>query len=154
QAMRAAPSDVRAYVSRLSAAIGDGETLPKLRWPEPPEFAPLAEAAATLARWRGARDRTQIFSNPADALMRARASLRAPDPLFAIQALEALADTAGLADGAGWLTAALALAYPAGDAAAATARLDQLAKGRHAAVARRALVARALEKGSGADAIA
>jgi lipopolysaccharide biosynthesis regulator YciM len=153
QAMRAAPADVRAYVSRLAAAIGDGEALPKLRWPEGPELAPLTEAAATLARWRGASDRSQVFSNPVDALLRARASVRARDPAFAIQALESLAETAGLADGAGWLTAALALAHASNDEAAA-ARLAQLAKGRHAAVARRAIVARALEKGRGDEAIA
>src|SRR6185369_16371093 len=51
------------------------------------------------------------------------------------------------------LTAALALAHASNDEAAA-ARLGQLAKGRHAAIARRALVARALEKGRGDEAIA
>ena len=153
QSMRAAPSDVRAYVNRLASAIADGEPIPKLRWPEDPELAPLVEAATTLARWRSVPDKSLVFSNPVDALMRARASVRGRDPAFAIEALDALAETAGLGEGAGWLTAALALAHANGDEVA-TARLRELARGTHAAVARRALVARALEKRRGDEAIA
>jgi hypothetical protein len=79
--------------------------------------------------------------------------VRSRDATYALSALEGLVETAGLSEAAGWLSAAIALAHGSTEDIA-DARLSALAKGPHAAIARRALVARALEKGRGEDAIA
>ena len=76
----------------------------------------------------------------------ARACVRARDTLGTIQALEALGETAGLNEGAGWLAAGTALAYPSPEAAV-TQRLESLAHGTLPRVARRALAAHALRMG-------
>jgi hypothetical protein len=149
QAIRAAPSDPRGYLTRLCTALGESEPLPKIRWPDGPELAPLAEATQTLSRWHSAGEKGQVSANPVDALMRARASVRARDPLGTIQALEALGDTAGLSEGAGWLAAAMALAHPSPEAAIVQ-RLERLAHGTLPRIARRALSAHALESGNAA----
>jgi len=153
QATRASANDVRAYLNRLGSAIGDGEALPKIRWPESEELRPLIEACATLQRWRGTDDKDAPLANPVDVLIRARAALAARDSAGTLQALDALGPMAGLGEAAGWLGAAIALAYPS-DAAAAVERLAKLADGQLAKVAQHALVAEALRKGDGPTAVA
>ena len=102
QAIRAAPADVRGYINRIGSAIGESQPLPKIRWPDAGELAPLIEAASTLARWRGSSDRTIVFANPVDALMRARATVRARDAEGAIERSECPRRD-GRAGGGRWL---------------------------------------------------
>jgi predicted Zn-dependent protease len=149
QAIRALPSDPRGQVTRLATALGESDSVPKIRWPEEAELAPLVEATQTLARWRGAAEKGQ-FANAVDALLRVRAALRGRDPLGTIQALEALGDATGLSEATGWLAAAIALVFPSADTAIVQ-RLERLAHGTLPRIARRALAAFALEKG---DAVA
>jgi hypothetical protein len=103
-----------------------------VRWPEGNELAPIVEASATLARWRGTPDRSAVFANPIDALMQARASVRSRDAAYAIQALEGLVEVTGLSEAAGWLSAAIALAHGSTDDVTG-ARRAALATGPHAA---------------------
>jgi hypothetical protein len=153
QATRAATTDVRAYLNRLAGAIGDGEALPKIRWPETEEVRPLVDACATLQRWRGADDKDAPITNAVDALIRARGALAARDPAGSLRALDALGAMSGLTEAAGWLGAAIALAYPS-DTGAAVERLGKLAAGNLPKVAQHALVAESLRKGDGATAVA
>jgi lipopolysaccharide biosynthesis regulator YciM len=153
QATRAATTDVRAYLNRLAGAIGEGDALPKIRWPEADELKPLVDACAILQRWRGADDKESALTNPVDALIRARGALAARDPAGTLRALDALGEMAGLAEAAGWLGAAISLAYPS-DGGASVARLGKLAEGTLPKVAQHALVAESLRKGEGSAAIA
>jgi len=152
-ATRAATTDVRAYLNRLAGAIGDGEALPKIRWPDAEEMKPLIDACATLQRWRGADDKDAPLTNPVDALIRARGALAARDPAGTLRALDALGEMAGLSQAAGWLGAAISLAYPS-DVGASVARLAKLAEGELPKVAQHALVAESLRQGDGPTAVA
>jgi hypothetical protein len=147
QAMRALPADPRAYVNRLASAIAEGATLPKVRWPDAAEVAPLAAATATLQRWRGSGDRPpSIDPHPADLLLSARAALATRDSSLVLSALDALGSATGLGKAAAWLAAAFALVRPSQDGQAA-ARLERLADGELGRAARRALIAHLLERG-------
>jgi cellulose synthase operon protein C len=152
-ATRAATTDVRAYLNRLAGAIGDGEGIPKIRWPEADELKPLIEACATLQRWRGIDDKEAPLSNPVDALIRARAALAARDSAATLRALDALGEMAGLTEAAGWLGAAISLAYPT-DGGDSSSRLAKLAEGQLARVAHHALAAENLRRGDGPAALA
>jgi hypothetical protein len=77
QATRAATTDVRAYLNRLGGAIGNGEALPKIRWPDADELRPLIEACATLQRWRGIDDKDPPHQSRRRAHPRARSARRA-----------------------------------------------------------------------------
>jgi cellulose synthase operon protein C len=151
-ATRAATTDVRAYLNRLAGAIGDGDAIPKIRWPDADELKPIIDACATLQRWRGVDDKEAALTNPVDALIRARAALAARDPTGTLRAIDALGEMAGLTEAAGWLGAAISLAYP-GDGGASAARLVKLAEGQLAQVAQRALVAESLRRGDGPSAL-
>jgi predicted Zn-dependent protease len=153
QATRAATTDVRAYLNRLAGAIGDGEAIPKIKWPDADELKPLIDACATLQRWRGLGDKEGLLGNPVDALIAARAALAARDPAATLRALEALGAMAGLAEPAGWLGAAIALACPT-DGDAATTRLAKLADGKLPKMAQHALVAETLRKADGPATVA
>ncbi|MET0591268.1 MAG: hypothetical protein ABW133_01115, partial [Polyangiaceae bacterium] len=146
QAIRAQPNDVRAYLNRLAGAIGDGEALPKIKWPEIEELQPLVDACTTLQRWRGTDDKDAPLGNAVDALIRARAALASRDAVGTLRALDALGTMAGLTESAGWLGAAIALAHPSNEADAAS-RLGKLASGALPKMAQHALVAENLRKG-------
>jgi hypothetical protein len=147
QAMRALPSDPRAYVDRLVSAIADGAALPKVRWPDASELAPLAAATATLSRWRGSGDRPpSIDVHPADLLLSARAALAGRDPVAVLGAVDALGAATGLGDAAAWLAVAFALVRP-NQEGQAIARLERLTDGKLGRIARRTLIAHALERG-------
>jgi cellulose synthase operon protein C len=152
QATRAATTDVRAYLNRLAGAIGDGEALPKIRWPDADDLKPLIDACTTLQRWRGADDKTAPLGNPIDALIRARAAFAARDPQGTLHALDALGAMTGLTEAAGWLGAAIALAYPSAEGDSSS-RLGRLAGGQLAKLAQHALVAESLRQGDGAAAM-
>jgi lipopolysaccharide biosynthesis regulator YciM len=70
-----------------------------------------------------------------------------------LRALDALGAMAGLAEAAGWLGAAISLAYPS-DVGASVARLGKLAEGELAKFAQHALVAESLRTGQGTVAVA
>lgn len=148
--LRAQPSDPRAHVHRFCEALAsdgvEAQALTKLRLPDAPELAPLGAAYAQVAAHRGAPARGRAApATGYEVLLRARALLEAGDVAGAIACLSPLKKSS-IANGAGWLIAALAAARKETRPAAAEA-LRAVAGGSHGDLARRALAARAIELG-------
>ncbi|WP_434045476.1 MULTISPECIES: hypothetical protein [Sorangium] len=157
-AARIHPVDPRAHVQRFCEALAAPDTdaaasaaIAKFRLPDAPELAPLAAACAQVAAHRGAPRRARAAAaTPYEALLRARALLRAGDLAEGLASLEPLRDTS-LAPAAAWLTAALGAARRE-TRPAALAALRSVTSGSHGGQARRALAAQAIELGDAAAA--
>ncbi|WP_437999232.1 hypothetical protein WMF26_04150 [Sorangium sp. So ce185] len=158
-AARMHPADPRPHVQRFCEALAapdsdaQGSAIAKFRLPDAPELAPLAAACAQVAAHRGALRPARGRAAPAtpyEALLRARAHLRAGDLSEGLASLEPLRGTS-LAPGVAWLTAALSAARKETRPAALGA-LRAVAAGSHAGQARRALAAQAIELGDAAAA--
>ncbi|WP_437486455.1 hypothetical protein WME75_03630 [Sorangium sp. So ce1014] len=157
-ASRMHPADPRAHVQRFCDALAAPDTdaaasatIAKLRLPDAPELAPLAAACAQVAAHRGASRRGRSApATPYEALLRARALLRAGDLAEGLASLDPLRSTS-LAPGVAWLTAALSAARKETRPAALGA-LRTVASGSHGGQARRALAAQAIELGDAAAA--
>ncbi|WP_437571433.1 hypothetical protein [Sorangium sp. So ce542] len=153
------PADPRPHVQRFCEALAapdsdaQASAIAKFRLPDAPELAPLAAACAQVAAHRGALRPARGRAAPAtpyEALLRARAHLRAGDLSEGLASLEPLRGTS-LAPGVAWLTAALSAARKETRPAALGA-LRAVAAGSHAGQARRALAAQAIELGDAAAA--
>ncbi|WP_437610859.1 hypothetical protein WMF20_04065 [Sorangium sp. So ce834] len=159
-AARMHPADPRPHVQRFCEALAAPDSdaqasaaIAKFRLPDAPELAPLAAACAQVAAHRGALRPARGRAAPAtpyEALLRARAHLRAGDLSEGLASLEPLRGTS-LAPGVAWLTAALSAARKETRPAALGA-LRAVAAGSHAGQARRALAAQAIELGDAAAA--
>ncbi|WP_044985495.1 tetratricopeptide repeat protein [Sorangium cellulosum] len=158
-AARMHPADPRPHVQRFCEALAapdsdaQASAIAKFRLPDAPELAPLAAACAQVASHRGALRPARGRAAPAtpyEALLRARAHLRAGDLSEGLASLEPLRGTS-LAPGVAWLTAALSAARKETRPAALGA-LRAVAAGSHAGQARRALAAQAIELGDAAAA--
>ncbi|WP_437590787.1 hypothetical protein [Sorangium sp. So ce1000] len=157
-AARTHPADPRAHVQRFCEALAAPDTdaaastaIGKFRLPDAPELAPLAAASAQVAAHRGAPRLARGRAAPAtpyEALLRARALLRAGDLAEGLASLEPLRGTS-LAPAVAWLTAALSAARKETRPAALGA-LRSVASGSHGGQARRALAAQAIELGDAA----
>ncbi|MGK4007450.1 hypothetical protein WMF31_32815 [Sorangium sp. So ce1036] len=156
-AARTHPADPRPHVQRFCDALAAPDAdaaasaaLARFRLPDAPELAPLAAACAQVAVHRGAPRRGRAPATPYEALLRARAQLRAGDLTGCLAGLEPLRDTS-LAPAAAWLIAALGAARKETRQAALDA-LRSAASGSHGGQARRALAAQAIELGDAAAA--
>ncbi|WP_437968535.1 tetratricopeptide repeat protein [Sorangium sp. So ce260] len=157
-AARMHPADPRPHVQRFCDALAAPDadaaasaTIAKFRLPDAPELAPLAAACAQVAAHRGAVRRGRAApATPYEALLRARALLRAGDLAEGLASLDPLRGTS-LAPGIAWLTAALSAARKETRPAALGA-LRAVASGSHGGQARRALAAQAIELGDAAAA--
>ncbi|WP_437814756.1 hypothetical protein [Sorangium sp. So ce1078] len=157
-ASRMHPADPRPHVQRFCDALAAPDadaaasaTIAKFRLPDAPELAPLAAACAQVAAHRGAQRRGRAApATPYEALLRARALLRAGDLAEGLASLDPLRGTS-LAPGIAWLTAALSAARKETRPAALGA-LRAVASGSHGGQARRALAAQAIELGDAAAA--
>ncbi|WP_437897768.1 hypothetical protein [Sorangium sp. So ce124] len=157
-AARTHPADPRAHVQRFCEALAAPDSdaaasavIAKFRLPEAPELAPLAAAGAQVAAHRGAARpaRGRVASaTPYEALLRARALLRAGDLAEGLASLDPLRGTS-LAPAVAWLTAALSAARKETRPASLGA-LRSVASGSHGGQARRALAAQAIELGDAA----
>ncbi|WP_437756828.1 hypothetical protein [Sorangium sp. So ce1389] len=152
-AARMHPVDPRAHVQRFCEALAAPDTdaaasatVAKFRLPDAPELAPLTAACAQVAAHRGAPRRARAApATPYEALLRARALLRAGELAEGIASLEPLRGTS-LAPAAAWLTAALGAARKETRPASLEA-LRSVTSGSHGGQARRALAAQAIELG-------
>jgi lipopolysaccharide biosynthesis regulator YciM len=169
QALRFTPGDPRAHVQRIGEALaapdpeeGTPSPLLRLRVPDLPELAPLAEAVQQVLAHRGLTAATAIgkhappkpqkaAGSPYEALLRVRASAAAGDHAGAVAGLEALGKSPTLAGGAGWLAGVLAAVRKETRPHAVEA-FRGVSSGSHGALARRALAARAIEIGDAAAA--
>ena len=153
-AQRIAPADPRAYVQRFCEALAaadaeDGAPAPltKVRIPDAPELAPLAEAAALVAAHRGVASKTpRTAGSTYESLLNVRAAIAAGDHAGTVAGLEGLTRAAPLAGGAGWLAAVVAAPLKDTRVRSVTA-LRGVLEGSHGSAARRALAARAIELG-------
>ncbi|WP_437279620.1 tetratricopeptide repeat protein [Sorangium sp. So ce375] len=154
-AARTHPADPRAHVQRFCEALAAPDSdaaasavIAKFRLPDAPELAPLAAASAQVAAHRGAARPARGRAAPAtayEALLRARALLRAGDLAEGLASLDPLRGTS-LAPAVAWLTAALSAARKETRPSALGA-LRSVASGSHGGQARRALAAQAIELG-------
>jgi tetratricopeptide (TPR) repeat protein len=151
QALRADPSDPRAYIQRFCEVLAtpDAEEGPlplsKLRISEAPELGPLADAMQQVIAHRGLPSRgPRSAGSIYEALLQVRAAIAAGDHAATVSGLEELLRSEALAGGASWLTSVIAAAHPQ-TRARSIAALRGLLRGSHADQARRAMVARALE---------
>ena len=165
QALRIAPTDVRAPVLRAARALARGETASAaLRMPDVPELMALSSAIAAALRLRGVEPshaKSTRASQPDaippeeptahaahtanETLRRARAALDKGDVVGAASLLAELRRVPGLARGAIWLAAALGATRSASRRESAE-WLRTLA-GEDGDLAKRALAARGLELG-------
>lgn len=154
QAQRVVPEDPRAHVQRLAEALAaadpeDGAPSPltKVRIPDAPQLAPLAEAMRQVAAHRGLASTTEQAAGSSYAsLLNVRAAIAAGDHAGTVSGIEGLARAESLAGGAGWLAAVLAAPIKETRARSIEA-LRGVLDGSHASAARRALAARAIELG-------
>ncbi|MGK3997113.1 hypothetical protein [Sorangium sp. So ce1024] len=157
-AARIHPVDPRPHVQRFCEALAAPDSdaaasaaIAKFRVPDAPELAPLAAACAQVAAHRGAPRRPRgAPATPYEALLRARALLRAGDLAEALASLEPLRGSS-LEPAVAWLTAALGAARKE-TRPAALAALRSVTSGSHGGQARRALAAQAIELGDAAAA--
>ncbi|MFP6683201.1 MAG: hypothetical protein VB934_00740 [Polyangiaceae bacterium] len=143
QAQRASPTDVRPILQRLAVdlALTDEPPAPIEGVP-----APLKEGVEVLRAMRSeGRDGTDV-SDPYVTVLAARDALRRRDVAEALTALSALDVDETFCGGSRWLRAALAAPHRDLREAAVSA-LEGVEVGSHGSLAKRALVARALEAG-------
>ena len=144
-ALRAQADDVRAPLFRLCEALGKSAAAPKFSWGDLPGFEALTAAAEQLVARRSPQAPAQDAA-PAVLYVAARRMLQAGNRSAAAKLFELIGAVDGLRAAAGWLAAAL-LAHEPATRPDALRLLAPLASGRHPELARRALVARALEQG-------
>ncbi len=144
QASRALPSDPRPQLSKLVQALASSADAPKLRFPDAPSVAPIAEAAQELVALRSGQAGTA--SSPAIAFDQAHRALAQGDTASAGEMVARLATTEGLEDAARWLAASV-LAPAAATRQRAIELLGQVLERGRTTYVRRALAQRALEQG-------
>lgn len=145
QAAHALPTDARAHVARIAAALATPEAEPsKLRVPESPVLAPLGEALGEIAALRSGSP--SGVSTPRVLFDQSRRALARSDAPRAGALVAELARVDGLADAASWLAAAL-LAPGAATRPRALELLRGLTEHQRSPHLRRAIAQRALELG-------
>jgi tetratricopeptide (TPR) repeat protein len=146
-ALRVMPTDPRAHLQRFAEALAAGAVPVRPKLADAPALEPLFTA---LAQVTALRTPSAKASPPATSVEegfgRARAAFSAGDTQAALSHLDVLSQSGELGAGAGWLHASLA-AGRAETRKAALASLDRVARGSHADLARRTMVALALEAG-------
>jgi hypothetical protein len=157
-ALRMAPEDPRAHARRFAEALAQTESeqgpsaLRRVRAPEAPELAALAEAEAHATAHRGLPSlEPRAVETPHEALLLARTAIASGRKNEVISAIDGLGKLGPLAGGSAWLVGVVAAAH-ADTRPHSLDALKQAANGTHPALAKRAAAARALELGDSASA--
>ncbi len=148
-AVRAQQDDPRAHVAKLSELLGKGSGPVRMRFPDSEPLSELSHACEELLRLRGGAPSAGSAQavGPRAAFEEARRALSTGDRRRAADALATLAVVPGLGHACAWLSASLLGADPS-TRARAILELGALAERGGGRLARRALVARALEEGN------
>ena len=145
-AVRAAPADPRAHLTRVARQLATDKAAASGRWPEEQGYEPLAAALRQIARRRGASESAGETSSVDLRFEQARRALATGDRKLAGELITTFAEVPELERGALWLAAALyaPLADTRGRSVELLRRLVDIEQG---VAVRRALAARALEQG-------